>query len=194
MPPLTRSQTKPLPSSSTNGDTSQTTETLSSRHLLRHRRNAARPHNNAKNTTTTASTDTTDMDSPVNHPQSPPRFTIDLSLPPTERYADVCHALGDEMRGLQSIFDEVVGGFLPSWLYVPSAVLNRIAWAFLWRVYDTEEHAELDVSFPPSSSIRLPEPGIFDINDVLCYAVCSRVTTKSWIELLTRGKTERTSH
>jgi hypothetical protein len=54
------------------------------------------------------------------------------------------------MRGLQSLFDEVVGEFLPSWLHVPSVVLNWVAWALLWRVCDDEEDAELDVSWSPS--------------------------------------------
>jgi len=193
MPPLTRSQTKPLPSSSTNGDTSPTTETLSSRHLLRHRKNAARPHINAKNTTTTASTDSTDS-TMGNNSQLPPRFTIDLSLPPSERYAEVCHALGDEMRGLQSIFDEVVGGFLPSWLHVPSVVLNWIAWALLWRVCDAEEDAELDVSYSIFPHLYAsPDLGSYDVNDVLCYDISSRVTTGSLDRATYERKTERTS-
>jgi hypothetical protein len=191
MPPVTRAQTKSLPASSTNGDTSPTTQTQSS-HRLQHRKAATRPHN-AKNTTTTASTDPIDS-AMGDNPQSPPRFTIDLSLPPSERYAEVCLALGDEMRVLQSIFDQVVGGFLPSWLHVPSVILNWVAWALLWRVCDADEDAELDVSFPPSSSIRLPSLGSLMFNGVPCYVVCSRVSTESWNRATYEGKTERTPH
>jgi hypothetical protein len=154
MPPVTRTQTKSLPARK--DDTSPIAKTPLSR-PLRHRKTATHP-SNAKNTSTTDSTN-----SRGNHSQSPPRFTIDLSLPPSERYAEVCHALGDEMRGLQSLFDEVVGGLLPSWIPVPSVLLNWAAWAFWWRVCDAEEDAELDVSFltslhypstSPSRSLR----------------------------------------
>jgi hypothetical protein len=138
MPPVTRTQTRSLPAKSE--DTGPAAKTPPYR-PLRHRKTATHP-SNAKNTSTTDSTN-----SRGNHSQSPPRFTIDLSLPPSQRYAEVCHALGDEMRGLQSLFDEVVGEFLPSWLHVPSVVLNWVAWALLWRVCDDEEDAELDVSF-----------------------------------------------
>jgi hypothetical protein len=139
MAPVTRTQTRSLPARE--GDASPLTRPSVSR-PLRHRKPATHPPN-AKTPSTTASTDF-----PGNRPQSPPRFTIDLSLPPSERYAQVCHALGDEMRGLQSLFDEVVGGFLPSWLHVPTVVLlNWVAWAFLRRVCDGEEDAELDVRF-----------------------------------------------
>jgi hypothetical protein len=63
------------------------------------------------------------------------------------------------MRGLQSLFDEVVGWFLPFWLPVPGVLLNWIAWALLWRVCDAEEDAELDVRFLPSLHyLSIPRP------------------------------------
>jgi hypothetical protein len=147
MPPVTRTQTRSLPKRSENA--SSTTEaplTPPANAVFRrpHRRiKSAERHSQAKDKTTDLPSD-----SQRGHPHSPPRFTINLSLPPSERYAEVCHALRDEMRSLQSLFDEVVGGFLPWWLYMPSVVLNWAAWALLWRVCDAEEDAELDVSFP----------------------------------------------
>lgn len=78
-----------------------------------------------------------------NEPLGIPRFTIHLSLPPEQRYLEVCAALQDEMRGLQNLFDGVVGSFLP---WVPSVVLRWVCWALLWRVYSDEESAELKVS------------------------------------------------
>ncbi|KAK5137799.1 hypothetical protein LTR08_007371 [Meristemomyces frigidus] len=70
----------------------------------------------------------------------PPRFTIDLSLPPEERYLEVCAALHSEITGITSLFDEVVGGmvgFLPlKWLHVVCRLLLR-------GLYSEEETAEL---------------------------------------------------
>ncbi|KAF2719015.1 hypothetical protein K431DRAFT_287191 [Polychaeton citri CBS 116435] len=73
-------------------------------------------------------------------PTEPPTFAIDLSLPPEERYLEVCAAFKDEMRGLTSLFDEVVGGItqvIPEWLF------KRICSLMLRKVYDGEENAEL---------------------------------------------------
>lgn len=73
-------------------------------------------------------------------PDEPPRFTIDLSLPPEQRYLEVCAALKSEIRGLTSLFDEVVGGmvrFLPiKWLHFVCRILLR-------GVYNKTENAEL---------------------------------------------------
>lgn len=77
-----------------------------------------------------------------NEPLPIPRFTIDLSLPPEKRYLEVCAAFHEEMRGLRSLFDEVMEAFLP-WL--PSPVRRLVCWAFLWRVYSEEENRELKV-------------------------------------------------
>jgi hypothetical protein len=77
-----------------------------------------------------------------NEPRELPHFIIDLSLPPEQRYMEVCAAYRDEMRGLQGLFDEVVGGFVA---WVPSVVLRWICWMLLWRVWSGEESAELRV-------------------------------------------------
>lgn len=78
-----------------------------------------------------------------NGPLEIPRFTIDLSLPPEQRYLEVCDELKHEMRGLQGLFDEVVGGLF-AWM--PSALLGWVCWALLWRVRSREESRELKVS------------------------------------------------
>ncbi|OQO14141.1 hypothetical protein B0A48_01017 [Cryoendolithus antarcticus] len=75
-----------------------------------------------------------------NEPQSIPRFSIDLSLPPQQRYTEVCAAFKDQMLGLRELFDDVVGSMLP---FVPKAVLKWICWLLLRGVYDAEETAEL---------------------------------------------------
>ena len=77
-----------------------------------------------------------------NAPHDIPRFTIDLSLPPEQRYAEVCAAFHGDMRRLRSLFDELMGDFLP-WL--PSAVMRWVCWTLLWRVHDEEENRELQV-------------------------------------------------
>nr|OQO29619.1 hypothetical protein B0A51_01610 [Rachicladosporium sp. CCFEE 5018] len=75
-----------------------------------------------------------------NEPQSIPRFAIDLSQPPEQRYTEVCAAFKDEMLGLRELFDEVVGSMLP---FLPSTLLKWICWLLLRGVYDAEETAEL---------------------------------------------------
>nr|OQO24852.1 hypothetical protein B0A51_07850 [Rachicladosporium sp. CCFEE 5018] len=75
-----------------------------------------------------------------NEPQSIPTFAIDLSLPPEQRYTEVCAAFKDEMLGLRELFDDVVGSMLP---FLPSTLLKRICWLLLRGVYDAEETAEL---------------------------------------------------
>lgn len=73
-------------------------------------------------------------------PDEPPRFIIDLSLPPEQRYLAVCAAFQSEIAELVPLFDEVVGGLLH---FVPLAWLHRVCRLFLRGVYDKEEQAEL---------------------------------------------------
>lgn len=70
----------------------------------------------------------------------PPRFEIDLSLPPEQRYLEVCAAFKRQMKGLTPLFDEIVGDFL-HWL--PVKRVHQLARLFLRRVYDKEESREL---------------------------------------------------
>ncbi|KAK6434861.1 hypothetical protein LTR95_008959 [Oleoguttula sp. CCFEE 5521] len=75
-----------------------------------------------------------------NEPQSIPKFAVDLSLSPEQRYTEVCAAFKDEMLGLRELFDDVVGSMLP---FIPSTLLKWICWLLLRGVYDAEETAEL---------------------------------------------------
>lgn len=67
-------------------------------------------------------------------PDEPPRFIIDLSLPPEQRYAEVCTAFKKEVQNLPPLFDEVVGA---------SKWIHRLARMLLRKVYDEEENREL---------------------------------------------------
>ncbi|KAK5119851.1 hypothetical protein LTR85_007177 [Meristemomyces frigidus] len=73
-------------------------------------------------------------------PDEPPRFTIDLSLPPEQRYVEVCTALKSEITGLTALFDEVVGGMVP---FLPLQWLHLLCRVLLRGIYDREENAEM---------------------------------------------------
>ena len=70
----------------------------------------------------------------------PPRFIIDLSLPPEQRYLEVCAAFKSEMLNLTTLFDEVVEGMIH---FIPTKWLRIICKVFLRKVYNKEENAEL---------------------------------------------------
>lgn len=73
-------------------------------------------------------------------PDDPPRFTIDLSLPPEQRYLEVCTAFKDEIQTLPPLFEEIVDGI------TRIISLKRLQWLcriMLRRVYDEEENREL---------------------------------------------------
>jgi hypothetical protein len=70
----------------------------------------------------------------------PPTYTIDLSLPPAERYVQVAQDFQSQLRDLTTLFDEVVSGFpIPLSL----ASIKTIAKFFLRRVHSTEQTEEL---------------------------------------------------
>lgn len=74
---------------------------------------------------------------------APRRFTINLGLPPEQRYLELSAAFRDEMLNLRGLFDEVVGGMVK---FIPNVLLKWICWVLLRGVYDEEENAELKVS------------------------------------------------
>ena len=76
----------------------------------------------------------------TNTPDEPPRFTIDLSLPPEQRYLEVCTAFKSEMLNLTSLFDEVVGGMIH---FISVKWLRFLCRLLLRKVYNNEENAEL---------------------------------------------------
>lgn len=75
-------------------------------------------------------------------PVAPRRFTINLSLPPEQRYLEVSAVFKGEMLNLRGLFDEVVGGMVK---FIPNVLLKWICWMLLRGVYDEEENAELKV-------------------------------------------------
>ncbi|KAK5683157.1 hypothetical protein LTS10_004688 [Elasticomyces elasticus] len=72
--------------------------------------------------------------------KEPQRFTIDLSLQPEQRYAELCSALKSELVGLTGLFDEVMGDIIP-WL--PLRWAHLLCWLFLRGVHNKEESAEI---------------------------------------------------
>ena len=68
-------------------------------------------------------------------PDEPPYFVIDLSLPPEQRYLEVCAAFKSEMLSLTSLFDEVVGGMVP---FIPLKLLRLLCKTFLRKVFSKE--------------------------------------------------------
>lgn len=119
MPPLTRSNTTHASAFST----------ATARHL-------AETHTGLRTEISTARAVETQSKRPTRSSDAvePPRFTIDLSLPPEERDIEVCSAFKKEVQNLPPLFDKVVGA---------SKWIHRLAWLFLRRVYDDEENKEL---------------------------------------------------
>ena len=140
MPPVTRTQTGSLRPAKRTSDASRSSPPHKAEPRKHHRRTKPEDSVTSPNC---ESIRASSEDSDSNEPLEIPRFTIDLSLPPEQRYLEVCAALQDEIRGLQNLFDEVVGNFLP---WVSSVVLRWVCWVLLWRVHSSEESAELKVS------------------------------------------------
>ncbi|KAM0722517.1 hypothetical protein Q7P37_001958 [Cladosporium fusiforme] len=130
MAPSTRSQTKASRPDDAVSKSTDTDQTSRSRQLRKEEAFSHLPHN--ENRASRRGT--------RNDPLEPQRFTIDLSLPPEQRYLEVCATLKDDMLNLRYLFDEVVGGMVK---FIPNAVLKWICWILLRGVYDDEENAEL---------------------------------------------------
>jgi len=150
MPPTTRAQTSSSQPRSTTTSSSHEPHNAS---ISQHRRRQKQPPATSKkysqifkSTHDEAPSSPKLSDSSPNEPLELPHFTIDLSLPPEQRYAEVCAALHDEMRGLEALFGDVMGSF-GSW--VPIGVLRWVCWCLLWGVHSAEESAELKVSVSP---------------------------------------------
>jgi hypothetical protein len=70
----------------------------------------------------------------------PPTYTIDLSLPPGQRYVAMAKDFQAQIQDLTPLFDEVVESF---GINVSVETVKRIARLFLRRVHDSEQTAEL---------------------------------------------------
>lgn len=69
-----------------------------------------------------------------------PKYIINLSLPPVERYKHVARDFKPELASLAQLFDEIVQGLRPR---LPVKVIHFLARLFLRRVHDHEETEEL---------------------------------------------------
>jgi hypothetical protein len=69
----------------------------------------------------------------------PPVFTIDLSLPPAERYVDLALVFKEELRSLTGLFDQLVEDFLPNVSVKFVKGLARVALRCLNRREENEE-------------------------------------------------------
>jgi hypothetical protein len=84
--------------------------------------------------------------------ESIPTYTIDLSLPPSERYVKLAIDLAPQMRELTPLFDEVLGFIIPyPWL---CRFIKFISSLVLRRVYSSEETEELR-SISKASGVEL---------------------------------------
>lgn len=69
---------------------------------------------------------------------SPPVYTIDLSLPPEQRYLQVASDYKAMVSGLPMLFKELIG-----FTSMPFSLAKFITRIFLWRLYSKEETAEI---------------------------------------------------
>ncbi|GAB7366869.1 hypothetical protein MBLNU230_g1037t1 [Neophaeotheca triangularis] len=92
---------------------------------------------NSNNTWSTRADGLRAADDPVELPA----FTIDLALPPEQRWLEVCSAMREEIQGITGLFDEVVGGLLP---LLPLYWVHRSCAFFLRRIANVEETRELN--------------------------------------------------
>lgn len=70
----------------------------------------------------------------------PPKYTIDLSLPPAKRYQHVAKDFSKEIASLPGLFDEIVGQLSPN---ISVSNVRRLARIFLRRVHNREQTEEL---------------------------------------------------
>ncbi len=70
----------------------------------------------------------------------PPKYTIDLSLPPAKRYQHVAKDFTKEIASLPGLFDEIVGQLSPN---MSVSNVRKLARVFLRRIHDEEQTEEL---------------------------------------------------
>ncbi|KAI4181485.1 MAG: hypothetical protein L6R41_006591 [Letrouitia leprolyta] len=70
----------------------------------------------------------------------PPKYTIDLSLPPAERFKQVATDFKSEISALPALFDELVRNLLPQ---ISVGKVQSFARLFLRRLYSNEETEEI---------------------------------------------------
>ena len=75
-----------------------------------------------------------------NKEYQPPIYTIDLSLPPVQRYQHVARDFQAQIVTLPTLFDDVIGEMHPN---ISVSTLRRLAGVFLRRLHSKEETEEL---------------------------------------------------
>ena len=81
-----------------------------------------------------------DCQTPGNSRTQPPKYVIDLSLPPIQRYQKIAEDFKPQLISLPTLFDELAGQVHPK-ISVPT--VQMIARLFLRRLYSAEETEEL---------------------------------------------------
>lgn len=74
-------------------------------------------------------------------PYIPPRWTIDLSLPPRDRYRQLARYHRDAIQGLTGLFDSLLRDVAVPEKWIPTT--NRLCRLFLRRVHDISQTEEL---------------------------------------------------
>jgi hypothetical protein len=74
---------------------------------------------------------------------APPRYTIDLSLPPRDRYKALAKAYKHKLAELPILFDEVLANFYAQMPLLYPPLLKFLARLLLRRVYDPEQMEEI---------------------------------------------------
>lgn len=70
----------------------------------------------------------------------PPRYTVDLSLPPRERYQHIVRDFKSQLSTLPALFDDIVGLLHPN---ISVQSFQKLARVFLRHVHNPEETEEL---------------------------------------------------
>lgn len=78
---------------------------------------------------------------PVPHTNVIPKYRIDMSLPPSERYIELATAFAHHLRSIGGIFDDALKTHVPFVAF--RAILKCLARIALRRVYSPEETEEL---------------------------------------------------
>lgn len=74
-------------------------------------------------------------------PYVPPRWTIDLSLPPNDRYRALARHYRDDVQGLTSLFDELLSDLTIPEKWIPT--VNRLSRFILRKLNDKSQTQEI---------------------------------------------------
>ena len=74
---------------------------------------------------------------------APPQYTIDLSLPPRERYSKLAAAYKHKLIQLPELFDEVLENLHTQFRFLHPWPIKQVARLLLRRIHDSEQMEEL---------------------------------------------------